>query len=994
MADDTLSLKIQLAIAGSLQPLIEQQKQLAGSIDGIAEKQKKLPKEGGFSLASLSEVYFAIQNIQAIYAAVSEVVGALTEKLVGQNQQLQQLQFQAGAALANTLTVTEATTGRQIEGIEKIQALRAVAAAQQADLEKKSFDLVGVTSSQLQSVLSVTNQQVQQTGFSLNQNTDIATRFAAALGTYGVPLEQARQEVQSILSGQIDQNSILAQSIGITNEQVKAEKERGTLYDFLIKKTQAAVDANKLQSATIEGYTSNLQELFEQFFRLAGEPLTAELTDQLGELYDFVLAHREDLMELARQIGPALAVAAQFGGEALKRASNFIYNTVEALSSLAKGVNDATGVVDNAGRAITVALDTLQIAWNGLVLVVKLAGLGLQEFGAIVANGLNFEKTKSDIAALDDQFRDFAQGVNKENIRLGKELFEAAFDKDFVSKRLSAQYEAQKAAQEKRAADLKAAQENTNTQQAQTAEFQLKEFKRTEETKTATLDSELAKQQSLIQQSLANRQITQKEADDALAAAERQSLQGRLAILEEERKLTVAAVGDKGKDVAALDKQISETRLNIAKGINKQLLDDEKEARQQLLAVASGQVKADELSKQLNDGRLATAKAVAESANRELEIKIALARFQGNTIQAENLERDLLVQKTAQFIEQTRLQSESNRLQAEQNRLQTQYQILQNQAKIKEFERQGGHAAEIANLKEQNGILGQIVQQSYQLESASKKNALAAEQQGIVEKLRAAQSQADIQKILKLYDEKLRSEGKSESEIAQINEKLLQSLQLSGQLGSSADDTATGYKNAADQAGRLADNLGKAKEQADSLESKNASSGKYEGRAGGLTGAAERSAAVDAQWKNSDAYGDALTRYNQRVLLNGGDNGALLSYGDDVPARATGAIEMPVPGGKLRRVAEAGSPEAIIPLNQQGMAFLASAMGQYQGSGQSATQMDLSPLLEKFDRLEATTQRAILSAAPINITEAQDGVNTALEVARQQNLQALSAMRR
>ena len=51
-------------------------------------------------------------------------------------------------------------------------------------------------------------------------------------------MTQLDQEVRSILDGSIDVNSRVAKTLGITNAQVKLERERGTLQQFLNEKLE------------------------------------------------------------------------------------------------------------------------------------------------------------------------------------------------------------------------------------------------------------------------------------------------------------------------------------------------------------------------------------------------------------------------------------------------------------------------------------------------------------------------------------------------------------------------------------------------------------------------------------------------------------------------------------------------------------------------------------------------------------------------------------
>lgn len=874
--------------------------------------------------------------------AAGDAAKKFGELVVGQNQKLQQLQYQGAAALANTLTVTEATTGKQIEGIEKIQALRAVAASQQLELEKKSFDIVGVTSQQLQNVLAVTNQQVQLTGFTLSQNTDIATRFAAALGTYGVPLEQARQEVQSILSGQIDQNSVLAQSLGITNEQVKAEKERGTLYDFLIEKTKAAADANKLQSQTIEGYTSNLQELFDQFARSLGEPLTDEITKQLGELYDYVIQNKDALLSIAKEAGPYVSAAFKVFAEAVKSA----YGT---LSSLSEGIGSNKIILESLastlGGKVLAVFNLFLISLNGLSLLLKIVGTGFQQFQAIVENGLDIGKTKADIARLDEELRVFAEKQDKRNRELGAAAFQGLFNPNYVKEQFAQIAATEKAEQEKRAADLKATQDSINTQQAQTAESQLKEFKRTEDTKTAALDASLARQKLAIELSLDSRAITQREADDQLAEAERQALQARLAIIEDERRLTVASVGDKGKDVAALDKQIAETRLNIAKSLSKQILDDEKEAKAQELATvtAKGALNSAEVANASSLLELAKQRAGAEQA--AYQKRLELLTYEGDIFLIEQARVANAARQLANLTDQFELTARINALNNKGKQIALEIEALQLRFNIEEKKRLGASAEEIALLeakvnliKEQQSIFEQIA--TGQKEANQEK--LIAD---TAELLQHAANNTEREKIIKHLDEVLKKQHLSLEQIGKINAALKKQVEIAGKLaensggGGGGDGGggggSTSSSNIASGGGTASssealkspielerEEYEARKKAEEAISNKRYSGNKYEGRSSGLSAANAENDAAKAKQEYSDRYSKALTDYNANALARGD---SILSYGDTVPATTSSTTNAPA----TTRSASAPTPS---PAQEKASTSIPSAYGAAAGT--------------------------------------------------------------
>jgi hypothetical protein len=204
--------------------------------------------------------------------------------LIGQNEELRQQLLATQATLAGTSRVF--TGGEEVTDPTKaIQALAGPVKSAIADLRKGSLDLVGVTSKDLVPVFQIVAGQVTQIGGGLDQATALSLDFAAALGTLGIPLFQANQEIRSILTGTVDQNSILAQSLNLNNQQLLKWKEQGTLIDNVRDRLSAFRAGNVLAAQSISGITSNIQEIFDEITRVAGEPLLGSIVEELNSVY-------------------------------------------------------------------------------------------------------------------------------------------------------------------------------------------------------------------------------------------------------------------------------------------------------------------------------------------------------------------------------------------------------------------------------------------------------------------------------------------------------------------------------------------------------------------------------------------------------------------------------------------------------------------------------------------------------------------------------------
>jgi hypothetical protein len=579
MSED-LQLKIKLLSQG----FDQFKKDLDKINSGLGESRSAGEK---FSRVDFTQLFAALALLNQGITAIKTGLGAGYGLLVRQNLELQDQQTQTAAALSATLLVSEAVTGKQLQGEEKLKVLRGLAAKQQLDLQKASLDIVGVTSQELQGVLATVNLNTSATGNSLAQNVKLATSFAAALGVAKIPLEQQRQEIQSILTGQITNDSVLAQQLGITNALVQQKREEGKLQDYLLQKMEAAVEANKLQSATIAGYGSNLQELFDQFGRISGEDITQTITEKLGQLYDGVTKFQDQFGKLAGDLGP------EFGALADMTLGPIVNGLIEVATWIAGHEPEILGFFDKLGGYVAAgsdlagqALGSLQFTFDGLgqsvvqfakeflnsnevlktvtngsivvfnsfsavintfAAVLAIATTGWREFLVAIDADLSFEDKRAKILELNDSLTEFTENIHRKNDELLAGIGDALKGDDKFVEGLRATLargqkayeeflEKQKDAKRKRDAELLAAQTDYTTkavkspeQLAQEIDQRLKKEKEALKLQTDNNGLEL--------QALQNRQ---KIGETVLKATEAEA-KVKLQILDGEHKTAEAA---------------------------------------------------------------------------------------------------------------------------------------------------------------------------------------------------------------------------------------------------------------------------------------------------------------------------------------------------------------------------------------------------------------------------------------------------------------------
>lgn len=309
--------------------------------------------------------------INAISADLGQLFSQLTsvrglyDLLIKQNETLQASLLSTAATLAGTNKILQ--NGLEIKDPkEAILALQAPVKEAVDRVREGSLELVGVTSAELIPLLQIVTGQASQIGANLNESADLTLDFAASLGTLGIPLGQARQEITSILTGTIDINSTLAKSLNITNAQVNQYKAQGTLVEKLRERLSAFRAGNALAAQTIDGISSNIAELFQVITQKAGEPLLAPIVAGLKEVYTFLTDNEDAIAGFFESITGFVQL---FGGKAVE-----IFKTLyPAIEQLASVLLDALGSSATIlGVSLLVLVDTLVLLAKAIAPVLKL----------------------------------------------------------------------------------------------------------------------------------------------------------------------------------------------------------------------------------------------------------------------------------------------------------------------------------------------------------------------------------------------------------------------------------------------------------------------------------------------------------------------------------------------------------------------------------------------------------------------------------------------
>lgn len=234
----------------------------------------------------LADIGYEIFGLTQSVGILRQAFGGMFEETIGREIRLQESLLRTKTTLISTADVMR--NGVRIrDPFEAIKALEKPIDQTLANIRRRSLDIAGTTSDAIIQVFGVVAGQIGRVGGSLKDAEDLAISFAGALGTIGMADPMlANQEIRSIMTGDIDNNSVLARSLGITNIDIdRAKKSSEGLVKWLQKRLEGFAAGQKLAAQSFGGITSNLQEIREEALRSLGKPLLAPLLESLTNVY-------------------------------------------------------------------------------------------------------------------------------------------------------------------------------------------------------------------------------------------------------------------------------------------------------------------------------------------------------------------------------------------------------------------------------------------------------------------------------------------------------------------------------------------------------------------------------------------------------------------------------------------------------------------------------------------------------------------------------------
>jgi hypothetical protein len=261
-------------------------------------------------VSRLTRIALSLYVIKEAAGLVQGAFGGMFNETIGREVKLRETILKTQTTLASTNKVFK--DGKEItDPYQKIVTLTGAVRKNIDSIRERSIALAGVTSGEVIEVFGIVAAQVGQIGGGLKEAEDLAINFAAALGTFGIPLYQARQEIGSILRGDITVDSYLAKALGITNEDIaKAKTATGGVVKFLEERLAAAVAGQRIAAEGFSGVVSNIKDLSELVSQNFGAGLLDPLLDSLTKVFDFLFSIRNEIFAISKLAGESIGTVA------------------------------------------------------------------------------------------------------------------------------------------------------------------------------------------------------------------------------------------------------------------------------------------------------------------------------------------------------------------------------------------------------------------------------------------------------------------------------------------------------------------------------------------------------------------------------------------------------------------------------------------------------------------------------------------------------------
>jgi hypothetical protein len=250
-------------------------------------------------------------------------------------------------------------------------------------IQKRAID-TAATVPQLSDAFETALNSAKASGLKQDLNAILETtvRIVQAASAFGLPLDQLRQEINSLFSGQITEDSQIAKKLGFDSASVKKAIAAGTLYAEIMKRTEALSVAASAQANTLSGVLTNVAEMIDSTVAKA-------MHKALGGVKGFIADIGQAVTDNAPKITAVATIVTDAVGGAISRVAGWVrehsdlLREIGAISLVAVTAVAAYGVI---GAAIAALSSPIGLTIAGII-ALALLWEKAREFGEIEVHG-------------------------------------------------------------------------------------------------------------------------------------------------------------------------------------------------------------------------------------------------------------------------------------------------------------------------------------------------------------------------------------------------------------------------------------------------------------------------------------------------------------------------------------------------------------------------------------------------------------------------------
>jgi hypothetical protein len=279
-------------------------------------------------------------------------LGFLAKQTFDYNQELEGTQIAIAGLLYANNKYTD-SLGNVVDSQTAFQAANAESTALISELQRESLK-TAATVPQIADAFAVVYGALNQAGVKAENSAivQLTTRLTQAANAMKVPMEQIRQEITSLLTGQITQDSTVAKRLGLDNAAIKQMQANGTLVAEIMRRAEGYALAAEAQSNTVRGKLVNTIEVVIATLSRAFDPLIQKSKGALDAVFEFFATNGERIATFAQRV---VAGVESVVGAIAKwiRENRGLVDEILAFGAVAAAAVAAYGLIAAAIAAIT-----------------------------------------------------------------------------------------------------------------------------------------------------------------------------------------------------------------------------------------------------------------------------------------------------------------------------------------------------------------------------------------------------------------------------------------------------------------------------------------------------------------------------------------------------------------------------------------------------------------------------------------------------------------